>query len=152
MGTILVDEELETRTVQQDIADALALIERANAKLRPDELSRSEAHSLLDAYGRIVKLGGFGVASLSPTLGNVGGGRSCLRHLDGQGPGDRGDRHCPFRLRPISTRPCGRGLSSLDQAAEYPRAEEAAPGSARSLVKVAQERGVPRTTRTGRGR
>ncbi|MGH2698724.1 MAG: hypothetical protein ACRDJL_05945, partial [Actinomycetota bacterium] len=58
----------DTRTAQQDIADALALIERANAKLRPDELSRPEARSLIHAYGRIVKLGGFGVATLSPCL------------------------------------------------------------------------------------
>ena len=41
MGTTLVDEKHETRTVQQDIADALTLIERANAQLRPDELSGS---------------------------------------------------------------------------------------------------------------
>jgi hypothetical protein len=45
MATIL-DEGLETRTVQQDIADALVLIERANAKLRPGELTRPEARSL----------------------------------------------------------------------------------------------------------
>ena len=65
MATIL-DEERETRTVQRDIADAIALIERANARLRPDELTRPQARSLIEAYGRIVKLGGFGVASLSP--------------------------------------------------------------------------------------
>lgn len=39
---------MDTRTVQQDIAEALALIERANARLRPDELSRPEARSLID--------------------------------------------------------------------------------------------------------
>jgi hypothetical protein len=60
MATIL-DEGLETRTVQQDIADALALIERANARLRPGELTRPEARSLIDAYGRIVKLGASGL-------------------------------------------------------------------------------------------
>jgi hypothetical protein len=42
------DERMDTRTVQQDIAEALALIERANARLRPDELSRPEARSLID--------------------------------------------------------------------------------------------------------
>jgi hypothetical protein len=54
LGTTLVDEKLENRTVHQDIADALARIERANAKLRPEELCGSEARSLIDACGRIV--------------------------------------------------------------------------------------------------
>jgi HNH endonuclease len=137
MGTILVYEELETRTVQQDIADALALIERANAKLRPDELSRSEAHSLIDAFGRIVKLGSFGVASLSPTLGDA----AAVARVSGTSMGKA--REAVATGTAIQTSPdlnaaMRQGSVSLDQAAEIARAEEAAPGSARSLVKVAQ--------------
>jgi len=86
MATIL-DEGLETRTVQQDIADALVLIERANAKLRPGELTRPEARSLIDAYGRI---GLRGCESLAKPR-RRGRGRPCLRHLDGKGA--RGSRH-----------------------------------------------------------
>jgi len=137
MGTILVDEELETRTVQQDLADALALIERANAKLRPDELSRSEAHSLIDAFGRIVKLGGFGVASLSPILGDA----AAVARVSGTSMGKA--REAVATGTAIQTSPdlnaaMRQGSVSLDQAAEIARAEEAAPGSARSLVKLAQ--------------
>jgi hypothetical protein len=73
MVTSTIDRRTDTgidgaTNVQQDIADAIALIERANANLRPGELTRPEARSLIDAYGRIVKLGGFGVATLSPCL------------------------------------------------------------------------------------
>jgi len=137
MGTILVDEELETRTVQQDIADALALIERANAKLRPDELSRSEAHSLIDAFGRIVKLGGFGVASLSPTLGDA----AAVARVSGTSMGKAREAVATgtaLQTSPDLNAAMRQGSVSLDQAAEIARAEEAAPGSARSLVKVAQ--------------
>jgi hypothetical protein len=99
---------MDTTTVQQDIANAIALIERANANLRPGELSRPEARSLIDAYGRIVKLGGFGVAALSPSLGDP----ATVARVSGTSMGKAraavatGPR---FRLRPISTQPCGGG-------------------------------------------
>ena len=137
MATIL-DEELETRTVEQDIADALALIERANAKLRPDELTRSEARSLIDAYGRIVKLGGFGVASLSPGVGDA----AAVARVSGTSMGKARDAVATgttIQASPDLEAAMRRGAVSLDQAAEIARAEDAAPGSARTLVKVARE-------------
>ena len=128
---------MDTRTVQQDIADALVLIERANARLRPDELSRPEARSLIDSFGRIVKLGGFGVASLSPCLGDAaavarvsGTSMGKARAAVATGTTIQGSPELDAALR--------QGAVSLDQAAEIARAEEAAPGSARTLVKVAQ--------------
>jgi hypothetical protein len=128
---------MDTRTVQQDIDDALALIERANARLRPGELSRPEARSLIDAYGRIVKLGGFGVATLSPSLGDAAAvarvsGTSLGRARAAVATGTT------IQASPDLNAAMRQGTVSLDQAAEIARAEEAAPGSARTLVKVAQ--------------
>ena len=137
MGTTL-DDELETRTVQQDIADALALIERANAKLRPGELSRPEARSLIDAYGRIVKLGGFGVAALSPSVGDA----SAVARVSGTSMGKAREAVATgttIQASPDLDAAMRHGDVSLDQAAEIACAEEAAPGSARKLVKVAQD-------------
>jgi len=136
MGTTL--DELETPTVQQDIADALALIERANARLRPDELTRPEARSLIDAYGRIVKLGGFGIASLSPSLGDA----AAVARVSGTSMGKAREAVATgttIQASPDLDAAMRRGAVSLDQAAEIARAEEAAPGSARTLVEVAQD-------------
>ena len=135
MGTIL-DEELETSTVQRDIADAIALIERANAKLRPDELTRPQARSLIDAYGRIVKLGGFGVASLSPSLGDA----AAVARVSGTSMGKAREAVATgttIQDSPELDAALRRGAVSLDQAAEIARAEQAAPGAAKTLVEVA---------------
>ena len=129
---------MDTRTVQQDIADALALIERANGKLQPGELSRPEARSLIDAYGRIVKLGGFGVAALSPGLGDP----SAVARVSGTSLGKAREAEAigtTIKASPDLITAMQQGTVSLDQAAEIARSEEAAPGSARTLVKVAQD-------------
>jgi len=136
MATIL-DEELETRTVQQDIADALVLIERANARLRPGELTRPEARSLIDSYGRIVKLGGFGVATLSPSVGDAAtvarvSGTSMGRARAAVATGTT------LQASPDLDAALRKGAVSLDQAAEIARAEDAAPGSAKTLIEVAE--------------
>jgi hypothetical protein len=141
--TSTIDQRTDTGTVgatnvQQDIADALALIERANAKLRPGELSRSEARSLIDAYGRIVKLGGFGLASLSPGLGD----QATVARVSGTSMGKARAAVATgttIQASPELDAALRQGAVSLDQAAEIARAEEASPGSARTLVKVAQD-------------
>ena len=128
---------MDTPTVQQDIADALALIERANAKLRPGELTRPEARSLIDAYGRIVKLGGFGVASLSPSVRDA----AAVARVSGTSMGKA--REAVATGTTLQASPdldaMRQGAVSLDQAAEIARAEDAAPGSARTLVEVARD-------------
>ncbi len=129
---------MDTRTVQQDIADALTLIERANARLQPGELTGSESRSLIDAYGRIVKLGGFGIAALSPRLGDP----AAVARASGTSLGKAREAAATgttIQASPDLSAAMQQGAVSLDQAAEIARAEEAAPGSARSLVKVAQD-------------
>jgi len=129
---------MDTRAVEQDIAEALALIERVNAQLRPEDLSGSEARSLMHAYGRIVKLGGFGVAALSPCLRDAravarASGTSLGKAREAEAIGTTIKASADLNTALLQ------GTVSLDQAAEIARAEEAAPGSARSLVKVAQD-------------
>ena len=137
MATIL-DEGLETRTVQQDIADALALIERANARLRPGELTRPEARSLIDAYGRIVKLGALGLrvsrraSETRPAVARVSG-TSMGKAREAVATGTT------LQASPELDAAMRQGAVSLDQGAEIARAEQAAPGSARTLVKVARD-------------
>ncbi|MGH2750774.1 MAG: HNH endonuclease signature motif containing protein [Actinomycetota bacterium] len=129
---------MDNSTAGQDIAGAISLLERANEKLQPGEMSRREARSLLDAYSRIVKLGGYGVAALSPSIGDP----STVARASGTSLGKARDAVATgsiLRSAPELGDALSQGTVSLDEAAEIARAEEAAPGSARTLVKVAQD-------------
>ena len=81
--------------MQADLIDeAITLLEKANANLEPDLMSRPLARRLLEAYSRVVKLGSFGVAALAPKLEDapevarvtgtsVGKAKATLRHRQG---------------------------------------------------------------------
>lgn len=127
-----------TRSVEQDLADATALIERANAKLDACELSAAGTRSLMNAYARIQRLGGFGVAALSARVDDP----SKVARATGTSLGKARDTVATggaLRSSPDLHEALQQGAVSLDQAAEIARAEEAAPGSVRGLVKVAKE-------------
>jgi hypothetical protein len=84
-----------------------------------------------------VKLGGFGVASLSPCLGDA----AAVARVSGTSMGKARETVATgttIQASPDLNAAMQQGEVSLDQAAEIARAEEVAPGSARTLVKVAE--------------
>jgi len=133
-----MDTRSVARSVERDLADAAALIERANAKLEPAELSSSEARFLMGVYARIERLGAFGVAALSARVDDP----SRVARVSGTSLGKARDTVATgsaLRSSPELNAALQQGAVSLDQAAEIARAQQAAPGCARRLVKVAKE-------------
>jgi hypothetical protein len=119
---------MATRTIQKDITDAIALIERANARLRPTEVSGTEARSLMQAYARVQKLGGYGVAALSARMRDP----LAVAQVSGTSLGKARDAvatGATMQTSPDLDAAMQKGAVSLDQAAEIARAEESAPGS-----------------------
>lgn len=124
--------------VLKEIDDAIESLERANAKLAPDVLTQSQAHSLVRAYGRVQKLGGFGVAALSARLSDP----ASIARASGTSIGKAKDAAATgvtLSSSPALDSALRSGKVSLEQAAEIARAEVAAPGSAKELIEVAQK-------------
>ena len=120
------------------IDDAIALLEKANANLDPDLLSRPLARRLLEAYSRVVKLGSFGVAALAPQLEDV----PEVARVTGTSVGKAKETIATGKVLESSgelTQALQHGDVSLDQASEIARAEEASPGTATELLSVARE-------------
>jgi hypothetical protein len=78
------------------IDEAIELLEKANADLEPELLSRSAARRLLDAYARAQRLAAFGVAALARKVDDATelrpgdrdlGGKGQRHHRHRQGPG-----------------------------------------------------------------
>ena len=129
---------MDTGSVHQDLQDAAALIERANARLAPAELPASEADSLIKHYSTIERLGGFGVATLSARVEDP----EKVARVTGTSIGKARDAIATggtLQSSPVLKSALEKGAVSLDQATEIARAEAAAPGSASELVKLAKE-------------
>ena len=120
------------------IAQAIELLEKANADLEPELLSIPDARELLGVYARAQRLAAFGVAALArrideaPSVARVTGtsiGQAKETITTGKVLGDS----APLREA------LERGAVSLEQASEIARAEQSAPGVAPELVAVAGE-------------
>lgn len=90
----------------------------------------------MDAYARIQKLGGYGVAGLAPRVGDADtvarmSGTSVVKAREAVATA------AVMEKSPELDTAVRKGAVSLDQAAEIARAEEAAPGSANGLLQVA---------------
>jgi len=121
------------------VGDAIELLEKANAELQPELLTAEDAEALMAAYSRAERLAAFGVAALSRKISDsakvakVTGtsiGKATSVVTTGKVMSASGDLASALQ----------HGEISLDQAAEIASAEESAPGAARELVAVAQER------------
>lgn len=122
----------------KDVTTAVALLERANARLRPDELSRPDSRAILDAYSKAQKLCGFGMAALAPSVDDP----TVVARTTGTSVGRAREvlsTGAVLKGAPALGEALQKGKVSLDQAAEIARAEEASPGCSRELLKVARD-------------
>jgi hypothetical protein len=60
-----------TRVEFARVDEAIVLLEKANANLQPELLPLQEARSLMQAYARVQRLAGFGLAALAGMVGDV---------------------------------------------------------------------------------
>ncbi|MPZ71533.1 MAG: hypothetical protein GEU71_18745, partial [Actinobacteria bacterium] len=120
------------------VDDAVELLEKANADLDPELMSIPEAKRQLESYAKAQRLGAYGVAALArkiddaERLAKITGtsiGKARETVATSKTLGDSRDLSTAFQM----------GSISLDQATEIARAEEAAPGSAKELLKVAKK-------------
>jgi HNH endonuclease len=121
------------------VDEAIELLEKANAGLEPELLESSHARKLLDRYAHARRLVDFGVAALArkvddasqvakATGTSMGSAKATV--ATGKVMRDAGELSAAFQS----------GRVSLDQAAEIAKAEESAPGAARELLKIADEK------------
>jgi hypothetical protein len=118
--------------------DAVALLEKANAELEPELLTVAGARERLEVYARARKLIDFGIAALAARIDDAPG----LARTTGTSVGRASDAIATGKVLRDSAPLEGaleHGDISLDQASEIATAEEAAPGSATELLKVANE-------------
>jgi HNH endonuclease len=120
------------------IEQAVELLEKENANLQPELLTTERARELMAAYARAEKLVAFGLAALSRKLDPTevakltGSPIGKARNVVATGAAMAHSQELSSALQ--------QGDISLDQATEIASAEESAPGAARELVAVAQER------------
>jgi hypothetical protein len=128
-----LDEGMESKL----LAGAAALVEKANANLEPELLTREAAREGLALYARIKKLAAYGEALLAHRLDDAATvaratgtsmGRAKATLDTGSALKDADEVRAAFKG----------GAISLDQATEIARAEKACPGVTSDLLAVAQ--------------
>jgi HNH endonuclease len=121
---------------EEELDIAAEALETANSDLCPERLTVERARELLGRYARIRRLAEFGLATLSPKLGDPGGlaqatGTSMATAKEVTATGKvlatSEDLSAAFR----------HGDISLDQAAAIASAEESSPGAGKELLEVA---------------
>ena len=120
------------------VDDAIELLEKANADLAPELLTRDAARRLLEAYARAEKLASFGKAALTRKIDDA----SEVAKITGTSVGKARETVATGKVMGTSDElsdALQHGDVSLDQAARIAVAEEAAPGSARDLIEVAKK-------------
>jgi HNH endonuclease len=123
--------------METGILAAIESLEKENAGLQLELMTVGRARELMAAYARAEKLVSFGLAALSRKLAD-----SEVARLTGSSMGKAKHVVATGKVMAASAELNGamqRGDISLDQAVEIAAAEESAPGSARTLVKVAQD-------------
>jgi 5-methylcytosine-specific restriction endonuclease McrA len=117
---------------------AIELLEKTNADLEPELLTATHARKLLASYAKIEKLAAFGVAALtrkvsdSSEIARVTGtsaGKAEAVVRTGRAMGSSADLSMAMQT----------GSVSLEQASEISKAEEAKPGAAAELLRVARD-------------
>ena len=119
------------------VDEAIELLEKANAELEPELLNSTDARKLLKAYARAERLSSFGVAAIARKVDSTmdvaratGSSTAKAKAVVQTG---KVLGSCDELASALQT-----GKISLDQANEIASAEHSAPGTAKSLVEVAQ--------------
>ena len=119
------------------IDQAIELLDKANADLRPELLPAQVARRLLASYARARRRVDFGIAALSRKVDDA----AELARVKGTSMGTAKAVASTATVLATSTELSAalqHGDISLDQAAEIASAEQSAPGAAAELVGVAQ--------------
>jgi hypothetical protein len=120
------------------ILSAIEDLEKENANLQPELLTPERARELMAAYSRADKLVAFGLGALSRKLDHTevarftGSPIGKAKNMVATGTVMAHSQELSSALQ--------QGDISLEQATEIAAAEESAPGAARELVAVAQEK------------
>src|SRR5919106_3197 len=122
----------------EHMADALASLEKANAELQPELLTSEATTELIACYARAEKLASFGRTVLAAKVEDP----KIIAQASGtsMGVGKKTvETGAALKDVPKVGDTLARGEVSLDQAGEIAKAEQASPGSAGDLLKVAKE-------------
>ena len=120
------------------IHDVVEGLEKANANLEPELLTTDSARRLLDEYARAEKLISYGKAVLAQRVDDA----ALVARATGTSIGKAKqtlETGVALKDAPEVGDALARGEVSLDQAGEIAKAEQASPGSAGDLLKVAKE-------------
>src|ERR671918_2923781 len=120
------------------IHDVVEGLEKANANLEPELLTTDSARRLLDEYARAEKLISFGKAVLAQRVDDA----ALVARATGTSMGQAKktlETGAALKDAPEVGDALARGEVSLDQAGEIAKAEQASPGSAADLLKVAKK-------------
>lgn len=120
------------------LAQAIELLEKANARLEPELLTAEAAHKLLAAYARAERLSGYGVAALSRKIDDT----ATIARAAGTSMGKAKSIVATGKVMRESTpltKALSKGQISLDQAATIAPAEQASPGAAAGLISLARK-------------
>jgi hypothetical protein len=120
------------------IHDVVEGLEKANANLDADLLPVDSARELLDEYARAEKLVSYGKAELARRIDDA----ATVARAAGTSMGKAKqtlETGAALKDAPEVSDALATGDISLDQASEIARAEQAKPGSAGELLKVAKE-------------
>jgi len=120
------------------VTDAVELLEKANANLEPELLTMESARRQLDEYARAEKLASYGRTVLAARIDDA----ATVARATGTSMGQAKkmvETGASLRDAPEVGDALAHGEVSLDQAAEIARAEQASPGSAGDLLRVAKE-------------
>ncbi|HZA39697.1 MAG TPA: hypothetical protein VFA00_03640, partial [Actinomycetota bacterium] len=118
--------------------EAVELIEKVNSNLQPEIVSADDARRLLGTYASIEKLASYGRALMASRIDDV----AAVARMSGTSTGQAKktvETGAALKDAPEVGDALARGEVSLDQAGEIAKAEQASPGSAGELLKVAKE-------------
>ncbi len=124
--------------MQLDVLDdALELLEKANADLEPELMSAAQAREAFARYARAERLASYGLAALARKIDDT----AEYARTTGTSVGKARQAQDTARRLRDSTQVAEAlkgGAISLDQASEITKADEADPGAATKLLRVAQ--------------
>jgi hypothetical protein len=121
----------------RQIEEAIALLKKANANVQPERVETVLARRFVAAFAQVQNLGSFGVAAFSCRVDDP----AEVARVTGVSMGRAKDvvaTGAAMKTSPDLASAMKKGALSQDQAAEISKAEEAAPGAAGELLRIAK--------------
>ena len=129
-------DKMDIEPLVTHLEAAIEELEKANSGLEPDLVSEPDSKTCVRLYARLNRLSAFGVTAFARRQD-----AARLAQLTGTSMGKAKELAATSEVlgssRPLDSA-LRRGEVSIDQANEIARAEEASPGSAKDLLKIAK--------------